>query len=97
MSADLFAWISALWDQADDDGGDEWTEVTDLNIPRVDLVGAGANGQRMLVAKEAAVATKGSTARRAVRKHVDPQVAVYDENGSLIGLIDQEDLNPCLL
>ena len=74
MSADLFAWISALWDQADD--GDEWTEVTDLNIPRVDLVGVGANGQRMLVAKEAAVATKGSTVRRTVRKDVEQQVAV---------------------
>ncbi len=87
---------------------DDFDELYDVIVPRVDLVGKGANGMPILIAKSAAGQTglisqdtihqllKGAPMPSPIRKAKgsSSQVAVYDANGNLVGTIDESDLNP---
>jgi hypothetical protein len=84
----------------DEDGNvdADFTEIVDADIARVDLVGAGANGYGILIAKSREEVMASTTARRVpVRKAPkSKQVAVYDEQGRLVGLVDPDDSGPVI-
>ncbi|HEY3714381.1 MAG TPA: hypothetical protein VGL39_07640 [Jatrophihabitantaceae bacterium] len=79
----------------DDDVDDEFTEVFDAVIPRVDLVGKSANGARFLLAKSGRPLMSASTVRAMIKAASKPTVvAVYDANGRVIGTANQDDIVP---
>jgi hypothetical protein len=81
---------------------EEFTELVDAEISRVDLVDAAANGTRFLIAKAAhqpsskekpmpRTATRPRLVRKADKKAL---AAAYDQTGKLIGLVDPDEITP---
>jgi len=89
-----YAWISPLYRDLDDDDPDEWTEVVDWQVDRVDLVAAAANGVGVLLTKSemegSNMGARVGTVRRAVRKDVSPVTPCYDVAGKLMFVLDED-------
>ncbi|HEY3717460.1 MAG TPA: hypothetical protein VGL39_23290 [Jatrophihabitantaceae bacterium] len=79
----------------DDDEDDEFTEIHEADIPRVDLVGKAANGAKFLIMKSGRPLMSASTVRAIAKAASKPSlVAVYDSAGNVIGTIDQSEITP---
>lgn len=87
---------------SDDDG---WTEATDIEVDRVDLVSEAANGTSFLLTKAAGARRSrfpanpdpAEEARMTIAKagkKPAAQLAVFDQNGKLIGTVDPAALQP---